>query len=842
MVSPGPRSSAFRRLYGLLFVVFATCCSAQTLASPAIASPDLHVASVAASTTQIPQSTFFITSAEEAYSTYQMPGDGDLWPSCWADDDNLYTANGDGKAFTNSPTRFDMAVSVISGMPPNLTGRTLATDVGTNWSGLGYNRKPTGMLCIDNALYLAFQNLSTTFNDAPAASIATSTDHGVTWSWNTSAPMFGTPENPDSAEAYKFTTIFFLDYGKNSASAPDNYVYAYGLDNDFRSGQTLYLARVPHAQIMLRSAWEFFTGLGANNQPTWSSDITQKTAVLTDTRLLYPVMIGTGCPASQPVIGQGGVVYDAPLGRYLFTSWSCATHELYEAPDPWGPWSLVSSTDFGALRLATNRGQYGTSIPSKFISSDGKTLYLQSNVCCSGDSYTFSLRKVFLEPYLELPPANGQSDTNLALEQGARAISKSTHEGLLCGPDCSNLLTTLEQDLSEDDFDEEAKTVDWWGYTWPRPYKLNEVVYTTGNVTPEGGWFAGNLRVQVRQHFQWIDVAGATVTPSYPYSQEAGSWNTYVFTFPETWGDGIRVIGTPGGSSYFTSISLLSVYDNPSPGSIPTTTILTSPNAGPPAGSAVTFTANVFPAGAAGTVTFLDGTASLGNASLAGGVATFTTSSLAPGSHAITAKYNGSGSYDASTSTALTEISAGFSISSTASSAGVTVKEGATAQLALNVAVANGFEQPISFACSGLPSLATCSFSPSTITPNGSGNAASVTVTIATSASAASSSIARQSQEHRSTPSVFYALAVFGMGSLFGLAGRMRRKGNPFLLLLFATLLSVSAGSMLGCGVSPQDANATESATPLSTSKVTVSAIAGTDQQTVSFVLTVQSK
>ena len=80
------------------------------------------------------------------------------------------------------------------------------------------------------------------------------------------------------------------------------------------------------------------------------------------------------------------------------------------------------------------------------------------------------------------------------------------------------------------------------------------------------------------------------------------------------------------------------------------------------------------------------------------------------------------------------------------------------------------------------------------------------------------------------------------MGSLFGLARCMRRKGNPFLLLLFATLLSVSAGSMLGCGVSPQDANATESATPLSTSKVTVSAIAGTDQQTVSFVLTVQSK
>jgi len=61
-----------------------------------------------------PQSTFFSTAAEEAYSTYQMPGDGDLWPSCWADDGNLYAANGDGVAFTGESTRFDMAVSQIA--------------------------------------------------------------------------------------------------------------------------------------------------------------------------------------------------------------------------------------------------------------------------------------------------------------------------------------------------------------------------------------------------------------------------------------------------------------------------------------------------------------------------------------------------------------------------------------------------------------------------------------------------------------------------------------------------------------------------------------------------------
>lgn len=184
----------------------------------------LMVTSSTHAATTPPQSTFFATAQEESYSTYQMHADGDLWPSCWADDDNLYAANGDGTAFTSAPNRFDMAVNRISGMPPNLTGTTVATDVGTNWSGPNYNRKPTGMLCVNNTLYLAFQNLKMqTFNSVPAAAIAKSVDHGATWTWDSSAPMFSNSV---------FTTIFFLDYGKNYAHAIDRYVYVYGFDNE----------------------------------------------------------------------------------------------------------------------------------------------------------------------------------------------------------------------------------------------------------------------------------------------------------------------------------------------------------------------------------------------------------------------------------------------------------------------------------------------------------------------------------------------------------------------------------------------------------------------------------
>ena len=506
-----------------------------------------------------PESDFFSTIAEERFSTYQMTGNGDLWPSCWAEDDNLYAANGDGKGFGKVYT--DMAVSRISGAPRKLTGTTIATNVGTNWSGSIYTRKPTGMLCRGGAIYLAFQNLNeSTFDDAPAASIAKSVDNGATWTWDASAPMFGTPSNAASPKAYKFTTIFFLDYGQDSANAIDGYVYAYGLDNNWRSQEGMFLGRVPAEKVQTRASWEFYAGTSSDGAPVWTADITQKIPVLTDTRLLYPVMFGPDCPPYQQVIAQGGVTYDAPLQKYIFASWSCSTHELYEASQPWGPWNHFQSTDFGPLRLTHNRGQYGTSLPSKFISTDGQTLWLQSNVCCGGDSYRFSLRRLYLQPARPSSPSNGPSSDNLALFPGTRAISKSTHFGTLCGRLCSDQLDSGNATVSEDDYDEQVKTSDWWGYIWPQVYNINQVVYTTGTMFPNGGWYQAELAVQVRQNFGWVDVPGVTVTPSYPLSGNAGSFTTYTFNLPNTWGDGVRIIGQPGGTGYFTSINQLAVY------------------------------------------------------------------------------------------------------------------------------------------------------------------------------------------------------------------------------------------------------------------------------------------
>ena len=136
-----------------------------------------------------------------------------------------------------------MAVGQIAGTPPNLTGTFVAGDVGNNYSGSPYTDKPTGMACVGGAIYLAYQNLNeNTFEDAPAASIVESQDHGVTWTTNPATPMFGTPGNAADSTAYLFTTIFFLDFGQNYANAIDQYMYAYGLDNDWRDQTAVYLS------------------------------------------------------------------------------------------------------------------------------------------------------------------------------------------------------------------------------------------------------------------------------------------------------------------------------------------------------------------------------------------------------------------------------------------------------------------------------------------------------------------------------------------------------------------------------------------------------------------------
>ncbi|MDQ0213097.1 CDP-alcohol phosphatidyltransferase family protein [Arthrobacter bambusae] len=68
------------------------------------------------------------------------------------------------------------------------------------------------------------------------------------------------------------------------------------------------------------------------------------------------------------------------------------------------------------------------------------------------------------------------------------------------------------------------------------------------------------LRVQIRHLNTWSDVTGTWTTPGYPFSGAAGNNASYIFTFDPVAGDGIRIVGTPGGASTFTSIGELTVH------------------------------------------------------------------------------------------------------------------------------------------------------------------------------------------------------------------------------------------------------------------------------------------
>lgn len=487
------------------------------------------------------------------------PSDGDLWPSCWAGNGDLYSANGDGKGFSLDAEFSDIAVSEIKGQPGSLTGATVARgdQVGSIWSGAGYNRKPTGMVCVGDTMYLAVQDLALDFNDVPAATILKSVDHGRTWTWDRRKPMFGD---------HVFTTIWFADFGKGGAAAPDGYVYAYGLDGNWRDSfddtvadpQSVFLARVPKRQVQDRKAWEFFAGSNDRGKPEWSRKIADRRPVLTDQRRLYQQTYGTNA-GNLSVISQGGTTYLPQQKRYVYTSWTEYTFEFYESPTPWGPWKHFLSKDFGGYPWSTSKyGGYGVTIPSKFVQPDGKTMYLQANVCpCGGGGigtsvYNFNLRKLVLTPAVGGPASDLPGSANLAAA-GAVAVSKSAQSGKLA------LLNDGVLTGSETDFDDEVKGASWWGYTWPAKHKVNRVDFTSGAVSAEGGFFTGRPRVQVKRDGAWVEVGAQTVSPAYPGDVSAGANKTYTLTFPAVETDGVRVIGLPGGTRSYTSVAEVAV-------------------------------------------------------------------------------------------------------------------------------------------------------------------------------------------------------------------------------------------------------------------------------------------
>jgi hypothetical protein len=270
------------------------------------------------------------------------------------------------------------------------------------------------------------------------------------------------------------------------------------------------------------------------------------------------------------------------------------------------------------------------------------------------------------------------------------------------------------------------------------------------------------------------------------------------------------------------------------------TTALTASATTIAAGASVNFTATITGASGStgtptGTVTFLDGTTTLGTSTLnTSGVATYSTSALATGAHGITAQYGGDSNFAASTSTALTvtvqAVPASFSISASPTSLSITA--GGTGTSTVTVTPAGGFAQPVTFACTGLPSEATCTFAPASVTPG----ASAVTTTLSITTTAAQSSV--RSGVHRAGMTGLLALGSLLLLLMPG-ANRVARWSRWFVLL-FAFALG---GAFIGCGGGGGGGGGggtTNPGTPSGTTTVTVTATSGSINQTESLKMTVQ--
>lgn len=233
------------------------------------------------------------------------------------------------------------------------------------------------------------------------------------------------------------------------------------------------------------------------------------------------------------------------------------------------------------------------------------------------------------------------------------------------------------------------------------------------------------------------------------------------------------------------------------------------------AGSLVTFSATVSATSGTptGSVTFLDGTTTLGSGTLSSRVATYSTSSLAEGAHSITAIYSGDPNFAVSSSSALSESVINFGVgapggggSGSGSGSSQTVPPGGTATytIAITPTSGNAFPTITSLTVTGLPAGATA-----TLATSGWTKLTSTSWTLPAFATLSNVSLSFHVPAATAAtvkgPNLLSGRLVAMLGALFllPLAIRLRRPGKgpagaAFLLLLAAAFMTLTG--LNGCG------------------------------------------
>lgn len=281
------------------------------------------------------------------------PG-SDLWPVTWAEDGDIYTAWGDGGGFggNDSDGRVALGFARISGTPDDYRAANVNGGKGALFpASFPRAGKAEALAAVGPTLY-AWVNLQ----DGPWPDV----NYALAWSANRGASWALCPWRFERG-AGRLKPGAFLNFGRAYTGVPRplaGYVYFYASPQGNR--KDIFLGRVAVQQVRDQTAYRFFAGLDGR-RPRWSHQAEDAVSVFHD---------------EHDMGDTASVVYMPALKRYLLTTFHQGPGQLgvFDAPDPWGPWTTVAYyEDWGGMGA---RGVGLTcSFPAKWMSPDGRNVW-----------------------------------------------------------------------------------------------------------------------------------------------------------------------------------------------------------------------------------------------------------------------------------------------------------------------------------------------------------------------------------------------------------------------------------------------------------------------------------
>ena len=332
---------------------------------------------------------------------YTQANGSDLWPVTWGIDGNVYAIFGDGGGFGGDDHRgrASFGVAMLSdGPPPTATGaKNIYGGYQSEHPSL-LSGKASSIIAIGPDFYAIAGIYGTTdstaeYPDQPWSApnhVEIAYSIGNAYSWQRAPWIFCAADASGKKDlSGAFCPMGFVNFGAGNSGAPDGYVYMYGNDPATRWDEgprtppaLTYLARVPRAHLLTQSAYEFFAGLDADGAALWSADPNRMMPVFTDRNADQ-----TGCGAVCNMTSKlEEAFYNPALNRYIGVAQGdyVGQTSIYDAPTPWGPWTVVSYNNIDAAtgeggwaHLGSAGGSYlGVHAVNAWTSSSGKTLWM----------------------------------------------------------------------------------------------------------------------------------------------------------------------------------------------------------------------------------------------------------------------------------------------------------------------------------------------------------------------------------------------------------------------------------------------------------------------------------